>query len=65
MASRQLPNTQKIIMATLRGSRESILTATAETLKLVLKFETVADLKSGIRAVINSLEKDRDKFKKK
>lgn len=52
-------------MATLRGSRESILYATAETLKLVLKFETVSDLRSGIRAVIKSLEEDKDKFKKK
>lgn len=52
-------------MATLRGNRESMLTATAETLKLVLKFETVSDLRSGIRAVIKGLEEDRDKFKKK
>jgi len=52
-------------MATLRGSRESMLTATAETLRLLLNFETVSDLKSGIRAVINALENDRDKYKKK
>jgi hypothetical protein len=42
-----------------------MLTATAETLKIVLQFETISELRSGIRAVIRALEKDRDKYKNK
>lgn len=52
-------------MATLRGNRESALTAIADTLKLVAKFEKIEDMRKGIRSVIKFVENDRDKFKSK
>ena len=52
-------------MATLRGNRESHLTAIADTLKLVEKFDKIEDMRKGIRSVIKFVEQERDKFKKK
>lgn len=52
-------------MATLRGNRESHLTAIADTLRLVAAFKNLEDMRKGIQSVINFVENERDKFKPK
>lgn len=52
-------------MATLRGNRESHLTAIADTLRLVAAFENIEQMRKGIQSVITFTEKERDKFKTK
>lgn len=43
-------------MAKLRGSKNSTLTAVAETLRVVIKQNDIAGLKAGILAVIHTIE---------
>lgn len=52
-------------MATLRGNRESYLLAIADTLRLVAAFDNIEDMRKGIKSVINFVEAEKNKFKKK